>query len=127
MDQENSLDLLVRGCLHKLGISSLAQWDVLVFLHRHHLSLTSAEQIARFLGYQYKVVSDALDTLEVLGLVRRSRPSQGVRIYQAVFSEGHPLPALLQLNSAQDRAGRLLLVQHLRQREELASEGKRKS
>ena len=121
-EKEKSLDLLVEGCLEGLSISLLADWDVLVFLYRHQLSLTSAAQIARLLGYPGNVVSEALDRLEPLGLVRRSRAYQGVRLYQFVFSEPHTLPqSLFQqlMRLAENRAGRLLVAKKLRQREGL--------
>ncbi len=118
-EQERSLDLLVEGCLESLGISSLRDWDVLVFLYRHQTSLASAEQLARLLGYPSTVVGDALDTLESLKLVHRSRASQGVRFYQFVFSEQHlpPDSCFRQLMSlTENRSGRLLLTKKLRQR-----------
>ena len=82
MDPKNAPDLLLEGWLRTLGIESLCQWDVLVFLYRHQASLVSAEHIARFLGYATAAVVAALDRLESSGLVERSRVSQGVRLYQ---------------------------------------------
>jgi hypothetical protein len=119
VEQEKSLDFLVQECLESLGISLLGDWDVLVFLYRHQVSVASTEQIARLLGYPANVVGDALDTLESLRLVQRSRDSQGVRLYQFVFSEVHlpPESCLRQLLTlAENRTGRLLLAKKLRQR-----------
>ena len=82
MAQDNQPDLQVEGWLKTLGIESLFQWDVLVFLYRHQSSLVSAEDIARLLGYAAAAVVAALDSLESSGLVERSRVSQGVRLYQ---------------------------------------------
>ena len=82
MAQDNQPDLQVENWLKTLGIESLFQWDVLVFLYRHHSSLVSAEHIASFLGYATAEVVAALDSLESSGLVERSRVSQGVRLYQ---------------------------------------------
>src|SRR5438094_500216 len=82
MAQDNQPDLQVAGWLETLGIESLCQWDVLVFLERHQSSLVSADDIARFLGYAAAAVVAALDSLESSGLVARSRVSQGVRLYQ---------------------------------------------
>jgi DNA-binding MarR family transcriptional regulator len=79
MAQDNEPDVQVEGWLKTLGIESLCQWDVLVFLYRHQPTLVSAEQIARFLGYATAEVVAALDSLESSGLVERSRVSQGVR------------------------------------------------
>ena len=115
MEHPKSLDLPVEACLRELGISSLAQCDVLVFLQRHQLSLVSAEQMARLLGYSYKIVGDALDALEALRLIRRSRASQGVRVYQIKYSESHPSVGFGQLIAlTQNRAGRLLIANSLR-------------
>jgi hypothetical protein len=103
--------------LKDLGVSLLSDWDVLVFLYRHQASLTSAEQIARLLGYPSKTVGGALERLESQKLVKRSRPSQGVRFYQFVFPEAHldPESCFRQLiKFADNRSGRLLLVKHLR-------------
>jgi DNA-binding MarR family transcriptional regulator len=82
MAEDNQPDLQVEGWLQTLGIESLFQWDVLVFLYRHQSSLVSAEHIARFLGYATAEVVAALDSVESSGLVERSRVSQGVRLYQ---------------------------------------------
>jgi biotin operon repressor len=117
MDQENplDLDLEIDGLLTALGIDWLCQWDVLVFLYRHPTSLLSGEHIARLLGYATTPVVAALDHLEPLGLVRRSRVDQGVRLYQ--FStpveppRGDALKRLLTLSDS--RSIRLLLVKRL--------------
>lgn len=119
MEKDKLLDIPVQEYLNILGISSLVDWDVLIFLCRHQFSLASAEQIARLLGYPSSVVGDALDKLESLNLVQRSRSSQGVRLYRFLFSEVHIAPesCFRQLMSlAENRTGRLLLVKNLRQR-----------
>lgn len=90
MDQEKSLDFQIQECLTRLDISSPVEWDVLAFVYRHQASLANADQIARMLGYPSTVVGDALDHLESLKLIRRSRVSQGVRLYQFVSSEADP-------------------------------------
>ena len=82
MAQDNPPDLLLEGWLKTLGIESLCQWDTLVFLDRHPSILVRTEHIASFLGYATAKVDAALDSLESLGLVERSRVSQGVRLYQ---------------------------------------------
>jgi DNA-binding MarR family transcriptional regulator len=82
MAQGNEPDVQVEGWLKTLGIESLCQWDVLVFLYRHQSSLVSAEHIARFLGYATAELVAAMDSLESSGLVKGSRVSQGVRLYQ---------------------------------------------
>src|SRR6266581_6479138 len=55
---------------------------MLVFLYLHQTSLVSAEHIARLLGYATGEVAAALEHLESLGFVERSRVSQGARLYQ---------------------------------------------
>ena len=82
MDRENPHDHQVEGWLKTLGIGSLCQWDVLVFLYRHPISLFGAEDLARLLGDASGQVVAALDVLEALRLVERSRVSQGVRLYR---------------------------------------------
>jgi hypothetical protein len=93
-------------------------WDVLAFVYRHQASLTNADQIARMLGYPSTVVADALDHIESLKLIRRSRASQGVRLYQFVSSEADPpshgcFQHLIAL--AETPSGRSLLIKKLRQ------------
>ena len=51
MSDEHPSDADIDGWLHTLGITSLCQWDVLLFLYRHQTSLVGADSIARFLGY----------------------------------------------------------------------------
>jgi DNA-binding MarR family transcriptional regulator len=82
MAQDNQPDLQVEGWLKTLGIESLCQWDMLVFLDRHPSILASTEDVALFVGYATAEVVAALDSLESSGLVVRSRVSQGVRLYQ---------------------------------------------
>jgi DNA-binding MarR family transcriptional regulator len=109
MAQDNQPDLQVEGWLKTLGIESLCQWDVLVFLYRHQSSLVSAEHIARFLGYATAEVVAALDSLESSGFVERSRVSQGVRLYQLTAPAD---PRLMTL--ADSHTVRLFLARRLR-------------
>lgn len=82
MAKDNQQDLQVEDWLKTLGIESLCQWDMLVFLDRHPSILDSEEHIARFVGYATAEVVAALDSLESSGFVECSRFSQGVRLYQ---------------------------------------------
>jgi DNA-binding MarR family transcriptional regulator len=86
VSQEISLDTQFDECLDAWGISLLHEWDLLVFLHRHRTSLTTVEQISRLLGYGKPLIVKALEQLESAGLVRRSRSSHAVRIYQLAAS-----------------------------------------
>ena len=118
MDQEKSLDFQIQECLTRLDISSPVEWDVLTFVYRHQASLANAEQIARMLGYPSTVVADALDQMETFKLIRRSRASQGVRLYQFVSSEADsPSQSCFQqlITLTENPAGRLLLIKKLRQ------------
>ena len=117
MEYEKSSENMVEGWLADLDLSLLADWDVLVFLYSHRASLASAEQIARLVGYTAAVVGDALDRLESRGFVKRSRASQGVRLYRFLDSASPSHDGFRQLlNLATNRSGRLLLVRKLRER-----------
>ena len=115
MAQDNQPGLEVEGWLKTLGIESLCQWDVLVFLYRHQSSLVSAEHIARFLGYATAEVVAALDSLESSVLVERSRVSQGVRLYQLTAPADPPRRDALErlMTLADSHAVRLLLARKL--------------
>jgi hypothetical protein len=117
MQHENISDAEIDGWLKTLGITSLCQWDVLVFLYRHQASLVGADFISRLLGYASNSVVAALDVLEFLGLVERSRVSQIVRLYQfTVPSDPHQGDAWARLLAiASHRAGRVRLSKRLRE------------
>jgi DNA-binding MarR family transcriptional regulator len=89
---------------------------VLFFLYRHPISLVGAEYLARLLGYASGPVVTALDVLEALRLVERSRVSQGVRLYRlAVASDPLRADASERLFALADsRVGRLALSRKLR-------------
>jgi DNA-binding transcriptional ArsR family regulator len=116
MQEGASPELLIQGRLEILGVSSLEEWDVLVFLYRHRASLTNAEQVASLLGYSATVVGDALTRLTNLKLVKRSRPSEGVRLYQFVGPAHLPhrdsFKQLFEFTA--NPAGRRLLLKKLR-------------
>jgi biotin operon repressor len=116
MAKDNQPDLQVEGWLKTLGIKSLSQWDVLVFLDRHQSSLVSDEHIARFLGYATAEVVAALDSLKSSGLVERSRVSQGVRLYQltAPADPTHSDASERLMTLSDIHAVRLLLARRLR-------------
>jgi biotin operon repressor len=121
MNQEFPADLRVEGWLRSLKIDSLAKWDVLVFMSRHPTSLLSVEQIARLIGYANDSVLGALDALESLGLVVRSRVDQGVRLYQFTAPTDRPRGDTLDrlLTLADSRPGRLILAKQLKRSEQL--------
>src|SRR5438093_9803178 len=113
-------EVQMEAWLETLGIDSLTQWDMLVFLYRHQTSLVGAEFIARLLGYATAPVIAALDVLESLELVERSRASQGARLYQLTLPAGSPRrDASGRLTaSANSRAGRLWLSKKLKPRDQ---------
>ena len=115
MPHENISDAEIDGWLNTLGIASRCQWDVLVFLYRHQSSLLGADFIARLLGYASDPVVAALDVLECLGLVQRSRVSQIVRLYQfTVPPDPQRRDAWARLLAlASGRAGLVRLLKHL--------------
>jgi hypothetical protein len=116
MAYEHLSDAEIDSWFKTLGIATKCQWDVLIFLYRHQTSLVGADFIARLLGYANGPSVAALEALEGLGLVARSRVSQIVRLYQFT-APSHPpqrdaWARLLAL--AGDRTGRLRLFQRLR-------------
>jgi len=114
--ENRTADAVVNN-LRTLGITRLAEWDVLAFVHRHGTSLGSPERIASLLGYNKAAVASALDSLTSMGLVQRSRNSHGVRLYQFVGSgPDDPLQRALEdlIEVGDKRQGRLLLIKHLR-------------
>jgi hypothetical protein len=117
MPQEHAPDLAaVEHWLFTARIASRHHWDMLVFLYRHQTSLVSAEHIARLIGYATGEVVAALEYLESLGFVERSRTSQGVRLYQfAAPTDTPPGDACHRLiRVADSRAMRLLLAKRWR-------------
>jgi hypothetical protein len=111
-----SQDVLVLERLRSLGVALLTEWDALTFVYRHATSLCTAAQIARLIGYDKAETAAALQRLETLGLIQRSRVNQGIRFYRmSATLEPIYQSSLLELMSLnQDRAGRLLLLKHLR-------------
>jgi hypothetical protein len=99
-----------------LGVTSLCQWDVLVFLSSHQATLLGVESLARLLEYALEPLVAALDALEALALVERSRVSQGARLYHCRVPLVAPRgAALAQLQAlASHRAGRVRVATQLR-------------
>ncbi len=85
-------------------------------LYRHSASLCSTVQIARFTGYDKSETVAALQKLEALGLIQRSRAVQGVRMYQFLApTEPGRCSCFLELMSlAQNRTALLVLRRHLK-------------
>ena len=107
----------VRGWLHTLGVTSLCQWEVLVFCYHHQATLLTVADFARLLGQASQAIVSALDTLEARALLVRSRVSQGARLYQCSVALDSPRGAAFGrlLTLANDPAGLACIVQQLRQ------------
>ena len=116
MPPDESENFLVQENLKVLGVSLLSEWDALVFFYRHGATLISTAQMVRLLGGDTASVSRALDRLESLWLIQRSRGSQGVRLYRfAVFTDPLRQSSFKELMSLAEKPnGRLLLLKHLR-------------
>jgi DNA-binding MarR family transcriptional regulator len=116
IEGEKPVELAVPGCLDSLGISLLCELDVLDFVYRHGVSLTSADQIARLIGYETSVVSGVLGRLEGKKLIERSPASQGVAFYQILASTSAARQGCIQqlVNLSRTRAGRVLLTKQLK-------------
>jgi DNA-binding transcriptional ArsR family regulator len=108
--------------LYIVRISLLSEWDSLRLFYRHGTSLASAENIALLLGYSKSAVGKAIDALGVLGLVKRSRSSQGVRLYRFTFpcesTNQNSLEKLWKLS--EERSGRLIIAKRLNLRGQTA-------
>ena len=116
MQTGESTETIIQDCLKNLGISLLIEWDAAIFLYRHGTTLASAGQIARLLGYRKAEMGEALERLESIWLVRRSRSIQGVRMYQFTAPSDPSVRKCFQelISVAETRPGRLLLVINLR-------------
>jgi DNA-binding transcriptional ArsR family regulator len=116
IEREQTLESSLERCFENVGISLLCDWDIFVFLHRHIFSLTSADQIARLVGYESDVVGEALDRLENQKLIERSRTSRGVRLYRVLTPKDveHRGWLCKLVTLSENRAGRLELTKCLR-------------
>ena len=118
MGRGNHPELPVQSCLDSMGVSLLSEWDVLAFVYRHAASLASIDQIASLIGYESTVVRAALDRLQSLNLIERSRLSEGVRFYRmlalADAARQRRLEEIVKLSET--RVGRLLLAKTIEAR-----------
>jgi len=107
----------VHGWLQTLGVTSLCQWEVLVFCYDHQATLLTVVDFARLLGQASHAIVSALETLEARALLVRSRVSQGACLYQCRVALDSPRGAALGrlLTLAHDPAGLARIVQQLRQ------------
>src|SRR5262249_44679792 len=75
MTQPETVETDVQRWLAAIGVESLCEWDVLVFLYRHQTILMSPGHLAHLMGYEPSPVSAALDTLAAHELVEVSPQS----------------------------------------------------
>jgi hypothetical protein len=112
---EVSLSLHVGGWLKDIRISQISEWDILMFLYRHGMSLADAAQIALLVGYGTSAVGKALARLASLGLVKRSPSFQGVRLFRFAMpldsTQKESMRQLLKLS--EKRSGRLMVLRSL--------------
>jgi MarR family len=112
IEREKPVERSVQGLLESVGVSLLSDWDVLAFVYRHGVSLTSIAQIASLIGYENSIVAGALDRLEREQLIERSRPSQEVCLYRIFSSMDAERQYCLRQLFGQPKglAGRLILA-----------------
>jgi MarR family len=98
-----------------VGIRSLGDWDVLSFIYRHRVTLTSADQIARLMGYENTAIGGALDRLERDKLIQRSRGRRGVRVYRILDPPNNDRKRCVEslLSLSRSRKGRLMMIKQL--------------
>jgi hypothetical protein len=111
-----SLEKPLERHLETLDISTIAEWDVLAFLHRHGTTIASAAHMVRLIGYSQSVVESALDNLTRAGLIQVSRGLDGIGLFKFI-PPGTParrdcLEALIKMGDR--RNGRLQLIRALR-------------
>jgi DNA-binding MarR family transcriptional regulator len=116
MPAENAQDELIKECLGSLDLSSLCEWDVLFFIHRYGTIVTHDGELAPLVGYENKLVSEALDKLEDLGLVVRSRLNANAKAHQLSVKTHSQHTASFQhlARAAATRVGRLILAKQLK-------------
>jgi hypothetical protein len=115
-EQSNPRELSVQSCLASMGISLLIDWNILVFVHRHGMTLASIDQMARLLVCKSASVSDALERLESRQLIESSRLSKGVCFYKVAVASDGVLKSCFQhlLGVTSNRRGRLILADMLK-------------
>jgi len=113
--QGSPLEVLLRDSLASIGVSFLKEWQILLFVYRHGVVLTSIAQLARLLSSEGPRIGGTLDRLESRRLIEASRSSNGVRLYKVVFSDDSRRHCFQQLLSlTRDRAARLMLPKLLK-------------
>ncbi|HXG90616.1 MAG TPA: hypothetical protein VNJ02_20030 [Vicinamibacterales bacterium] len=93
-----------------------ADLDLLLFFVRHPRTLMASEQLAAFLGYELKQISESLEVLLGAGLLTRSQhPAHAARLFMFTSTEELTwLPPFLEFTSSQE--GRGVLRRELKRR-----------
>lgn len=114
--QGNALELSVQAGLESMGISLLMDWDILIFLYHHDMTLSSADQMARLLCCESTRIDSALDRLECQKLIESSRSSGSARFYRVVVSSDRSRESSFHelLSLTANRTGRLMLARILK-------------
>lgn len=102
----------VERWLTMLGVKTLAEWDVLIFLNRHPFSLFRADTAPSLAGYSSGLSSAALSSLERLGLVKRFRANLNEDVYTPMRPDepARRLALIYLMNLAEDSTVRLALI-----------------
>ena len=116
----------VRRLLDRTGVlRHPCDFDLLMFCVRHPRTLMASEQLAAFLGYELKQISDSMDALLASGwLTRTAHPAHAARLYVLAVggTNGDGLQELVDLASTLE--GRRILRREVRR---LAPGGRRDS
>ncbi|MGH9328272.1 MAG: chemotaxis protein CheB [Terriglobia bacterium] len=104
--------------LSALGIRTLTEWDILVFLHRHGFTLLNPEQVTSFLGHKTDEIAAALARLKELGLIGLPQGWGGtLSISGLVPQECDKKRSFTHLMRAADsRTVRLAILSHVKER-----------
>jgi len=95
-----------------LGVQTIEEWDVLVFLNRHPFSLFRAGTMPSLAGYSSGLSSEALSSLERLGLVKRFRANLNEDVYKLTSPDepARKLALNYLMNLAEERTVRLAFI-----------------
>jgi hypothetical protein len=115
-EQGNPQELVVKGCLNSLGVSFLLDWEILIHLYRHNITLLGIDQIARLLHSDATSVGRTLERLKSRKLIESSRSSGAARFYTVAFSPDNSAYSCFKqlVNLSEHRSGRLTLKKILK-------------
>lgn len=100
--------------LSLLGIRTLTEWDMLVFLHRHAFSLLDCEDIRRLAGFDNQKIAAAVIRLRELGLIKPIQNLEGCYLFLEIPEQSDQRRAFTNLMTlADNRFVRLAVMQRL--------------